>query len=117
MTYRAYHEPSNMPALVPGVPTALAQEDRLRLEGRLRQQPAGDSTKENRSRAIKTKLPNGCLAESRLAPTGATEAKDGVTTTTTASTNQRLKTLPHDGIRGKREGIYLPDADPGKGAL
>jgi hypothetical protein len=26
---------------------------------------------------MKTKLPNGCLAESRLAPTRATEAKDG----------------------------------------
>jgi hypothetical protein len=80
MTYRAYHGPSNMPAHVPGVPTALAREDRLRPKGRLRQQPAGDSTEENQSRAMKTKLPNGCLAESRLAPTGATKAKDGVTT-------------------------------------
>jgi hypothetical protein len=31
MTYRAYYRPSNMPAEVPGVPTALAREDRLRL--------------------------------------------------------------------------------------
>jgi hypothetical protein len=59
---------------------ALAREDRLRPKGRLRQQPAGDSTEENWSGAMKTKLPNGCLAKSRLAPTGATEAKDGVTT-------------------------------------
>jgi hypothetical protein len=83
MTYGAYHGPSNMSAGVPGVPTASAREDQLRSKGRLRQQPAGDSTEENWSRAMKTKLPNGCLAESRLAPTGATEAKDGMTPITT----------------------------------
>jgi hypothetical protein len=77
MTYRAYHGPSNMSADVPGVPTALAREDRLYPKGRMRQQPAGDCTEENRSRAMKTKLSNGCLAESRLATTRATEAKDG----------------------------------------
>jgi hypothetical protein len=47
MTYRVYHGPSNTPAGVPGVPTASAREDRLRLKGRLRQEPAGDSTEEN----------------------------------------------------------------------
>jgi hypothetical protein len=62
---------------------ASAREDRLRSKGRLRQQPAGDSAEENWSRAMKTKLPNGCLAESRSAPTGATEAKDGITAATT----------------------------------
>jgi hypothetical protein len=55
MTYTVYHGPSNMSTDVPGVPTALAQEDQLRPKGRLRQQPAGDSTEENRSRAMKTK--------------------------------------------------------------
>jgi hypothetical protein len=83
MTYGAYHRPSNMPVGIPGVPTASAREDRLRSKGRLRQQPTGDSAKENWSRAMKTKLPNGCLAESRSAPTGATEAKDGMTPATT----------------------------------
>jgi hypothetical protein len=34
---------------------AQKQEDRLGPEGRLRQQPAGDSTVEGRSRAMKTK--------------------------------------------------------------
>jgi hypothetical protein len=77
MTYGAHHGPSNMPAGVPGVPAALAREDRHRPKGRLRQQPVGNSTEENRSRAMNTKLPNGCLAKSRLAPTGATKAKDG----------------------------------------
>jgi hypothetical protein len=72
-----------MPAGVLGVPKASAREDRLRPKGRLRQQPAGDSTEEIWSRAMKTKLPNGCLAESRTAPTGATEAKDGMTPATT----------------------------------
>jgi hypothetical protein len=56
---------------------ALAREDRLRSKGRLRQQPAGDSTEENWSRVMKTKFPNGCLAKSRLAPTRAAGAKDG----------------------------------------
>jgi hypothetical protein len=83
MTYGAYHRPSNMPAGVRGVPTASARENRLRPKDRLRQQPADNSTEENRSRAMKTKLPNDCLAESRSAPTGATEAKDGMTPATT----------------------------------
>jgi hypothetical protein len=77
MTYGAHHGPSNVPVGIPGVPTALAREDRLRPKGRLRQQPAGDSTEENWSRAMKTKLPNGCLAERGLAPTRAAGAKDG----------------------------------------
>jgi hypothetical protein len=83
MTYGAYHRPSNMPAGIPGVPTASAREDRLCSMGRLRQQPAGDSAEENWSRAMKTKLPNGCLAKSRSALTGATEAKDRMTPATT----------------------------------
>jgi hypothetical protein len=44
-----------MPAGIPGVLTALGQEDQLCLKGRLRQQPAGDSAKESQSRAMKTK--------------------------------------------------------------
>jgi hypothetical protein len=62
---------------------ASEREDRFRPKGQLRQQPADDSTEENWSRAMKTKLPNGCLAESRMASTGATEAKDGMTPATT----------------------------------
>jgi hypothetical protein len=38
-----------LPAGVPGISTALSQEDRLRPKGRLRQQPAGDSTAESQS--------------------------------------------------------------------
>jgi hypothetical protein len=55
MTYGACHVPSYLPAGVPGVPMARRQEGRLRLEGRLCQQPAGDSIEEGQSRAIKTK--------------------------------------------------------------
>jgi hypothetical protein len=62
---------------------ASAREDRLRPKSRLRQQPAGDSIEENWSRAMRIKFPNGCLAKSRLAPTGATEARDGVMPATT----------------------------------
>jgi hypothetical protein len=55
MSYGACHEPSYLPASVLGVSTARGQEDRLRLEGRLCQQPAGDSTVEGWSRAMKTR--------------------------------------------------------------
>jgi hypothetical protein len=65
-----------MLAGIPGVPTALVQEDRLRLKGRLRQQPAGDSTEEDWSQAMGTKLPNGCLAKSGTAPTRSSGAQD-----------------------------------------
>jgi hypothetical protein len=55
MTYGACHVPSYLPADVLGVSTARRQEDRLRLEGRPCQQPAGVSIVEGRSRAMKTK--------------------------------------------------------------
>jgi hypothetical protein len=55
MTSGACQGPSYLPAGVPGVSMALEREDRLRPKGRLRQQPAGDSTEESRSRAMKTK--------------------------------------------------------------
>jgi hypothetical protein len=93
MTYGACHMPSYLPAGVPGVSTAQRPEDRLRPKGRLRQQPVGDSTEENRGRAMKTKLPNGCLAKSRLAPTGATEAKDGMTPATTGLSQSEIEGL------------------------
>jgi hypothetical protein len=44
-----------MPAGVPGVLTTLGRDDRLHPKGWLRQQPAGDSTEESRSRAMKIK--------------------------------------------------------------
>jgi hypothetical protein len=55
MTYGACHVPSYLSAGVPRVSMARRQEDRLRLEGRLCQQPAGDSAVEGWSRAMKTK--------------------------------------------------------------
>jgi hypothetical protein len=42
-----------LPAGVLGVSTMPSKEDRLWLKGRLRQQPAGDSTEESQSRAMK----------------------------------------------------------------
>jgi hypothetical protein len=55
MTSGACHGPSYLPAGVPGVSMALGREDQLHPKGRLRQQPAGDSTEESQSRAMKTK--------------------------------------------------------------
>jgi hypothetical protein len=65
-----------LPASVPGISTALSQEDRLHPKGRLRQQPVGDSTEESQSRRRRQDPSNGCFAESGLAPTRSTEAKD-----------------------------------------
>jgi hypothetical protein len=45
-----------MPAGIPGVSTASSKKDRLQLKGRLRQQPAGDSTEESQSRAMKIRF-------------------------------------------------------------
>jgi hypothetical protein len=55
MTNGACYGPSYMPAGVPGVSTTSAREDRPRLKGWLCQRPAGDSTMEGRSRAMKSK--------------------------------------------------------------
>jgi hypothetical protein len=41
---------------VPGVSTASSREDQLWLKGRLRQQPAGDSTEESQGRVMKTRF-------------------------------------------------------------
>jgi hypothetical protein len=49
MTSRVGQGQRYLPADIPGISTALSQEARLRPEGQLRQQPAGDSTEESRS--------------------------------------------------------------------
>jgi hypothetical protein len=56
MTNGAGHGPSYLPAGVPGISMTQRIKGRLRTEGRLRQQPAGDSTEEGQSRARKTKV-------------------------------------------------------------
>jgi hypothetical protein len=45
-----------LPAGIPGISTVLRQEDWLCPRGRLRQQPAGDSTEESQSRAKTTRF-------------------------------------------------------------
>jgi hypothetical protein len=40
---------------------------------------------------MKTKLPNGCLAKSRMAPSGAIEAKDGMMPTTTSLSQSEIE--------------------------
>jgi hypothetical protein len=45
-----------MPAGIPGVSTMSSKKDRLRLKGRLHQQPAGDSTEESQSWAMKIRF-------------------------------------------------------------
>jgi hypothetical protein len=56
MTYGACQGPCYPPAGIPGISTALGREDRLRPKGRLRQQPAGESTEESQSRAMKKRI-------------------------------------------------------------
>jgi hypothetical protein len=76
MTSRVGQGQSRLPADVPGISTALSHEDRLRPKDRLRQQPADDSTEESQSRRRRRNSSNGCFAESCLAPTRSTEARD-----------------------------------------
>jgi hypothetical protein len=76
MTSRVGQGQCWLPADVPGTSTALSQEDRFRPEDRLRQQLAGDSTEESQSRRRRWNPSNGCFAESSLAPTRSTEARD-----------------------------------------
>jgi hypothetical protein len=76
MTIRVGQGQSHLPADVPGISTALSQEDRLRPKDRLRQQPAGDFTEESQSRRRRRNSSNGCFAKRILAPTRSTEAGD-----------------------------------------
>jgi hypothetical protein len=56
MTSRVCQGQRCMPPGVPGVSTVSSKKDRLRLKGRLRQQPAGDSTEESQCRAMKIRF-------------------------------------------------------------
>jgi hypothetical protein len=77
MTNGACHGLSYMPAGILGVSAALGLEDRLHPKGRLRQQPAGDSTEESQSRAMKTKASQRLFRRKWAGPTRMTKAKDG----------------------------------------
>jgi hypothetical protein len=76
MNSRVGQGQSHLPADVLGMSTALSQEDQLRPEDRLRQQPADDSTEEGQSRQRRRNSSNGCFPKSSLAPTRSTEARD-----------------------------------------
>jgi hypothetical protein len=56
MTSGACQGSCYLSAGIPGISTALGKEDRLSPKGRLRQQPAGDSSEESQSRAMKTRF-------------------------------------------------------------
>jgi hypothetical protein len=118
MTYGAHHRPGSMPAGVPGVPAASAREDRLRPKGRLRRQPAGDSIQESWSRAMRTRLLNGCLAKSRTVPTRAAEAQDR-----SDERHDRVQPMrgrrpfPTTGSKAKEKGYALQMPAQGKGTL
>jgi hypothetical protein len=117
MTDRAYHGPSNMTADVPGVPTASAREDRLCPKGRLRQQPAGDIHQGEPEPGNEDKASQRLSRRKQVGPDKSDRGQGREwRTPRPASANQRSKTLSHDGIRGKREGICLPDAGPGMDA-
>jgi hypothetical protein len=77
MTSRVGQGQHYLPIEVPGISTALSQEDRLYPKSRLRQQPVSDSTEESQSRRRRQDPSNGCFTKSGLAPTRSTEARDG----------------------------------------
>jgi hypothetical protein len=97
---------------------ASAREDRLCLKGRLCQQPAGNSTEENWSRAIKTKPLNGCLAKSRMAPTRAAGAQDGSDERHEHVQPMReRRPFPMTGSEAKEKGYALQMPAQGKATL
>jgi hypothetical protein len=67
---------------------------------------------------MKTKPPNGCLAESRLAPTRATEAKDGSDERHDRPHPIRdQRPFPTMGSEAKEKGYAFQMPVQGKGAL
>jgi hypothetical protein len=76
MTSRVGQGQIRLPVDVPWISMALSREDQLRPKDRLRQQPAGDSTMESQSQRRRQDTSNGCFAESSLAPTRSTGARD-----------------------------------------
>jgi hypothetical protein len=76
MTTRVGQGQSHLPADIPGISMALGQRGRLQLKGQLRQQPAGDFTKESPSWPRRLNSSNGRSAKSGLAPTRSTGTGD-----------------------------------------
>jgi hypothetical protein len=76
MTIRVGQGHSHLPADVPGISTTFGQRGQLRPKGRLRQQPAGDSTVGSPSRRRRRNSSNGCFTKSGTAPTRSIEAGD-----------------------------------------
>jgi hypothetical protein len=104
-----------LPAGVPGISTALSQEDRLCPYGRLCQQPADDSTEESQSRRRRQddKIPPTAASPKVARPRQDRQRRrTGITPATPGLHQPASRSLPHERIRGKREGICLPDACP-----
>jgi hypothetical protein len=118
MTTRLGQGQSHLPADVPGISTALGQRGRLQLKGQLCQQPAGDFTKESPSRPRRQNSSNGRSAKSGRPRQDRQAWETSVTPATLGLHQSAGKTILHERIRGKVEGICLKDAGPrGKGTL
>jgi hypothetical protein len=118
MTSRVGQGQSRLLADFPRISTALSQEDRLRPKDRLRQQLASDFTEESQSRRRRRNSSNGCFAKRSLAPIRSTEAGTSVTLAMPSLHQSMSRSLHHERIRGRTEGICLGDAGPrGKGTL
>jgi hypothetical protein len=127
MTIRVGQGQNHLPADVPGISTALGQEDRLRLEDRLRQRPAGDFIEGSPSRRRRRNPSNGCLAKSSQAPTRSTGAGDrhDASHARSPSTNRQEPSPRKDPrqsighiprrcrFKGERHFIKLPSSDRG----
>jgi hypothetical protein len=75
--------------------------------------PAGDSTEESQSRAIRTRFLQRLFRRKWLGPRQDRQRRrTGMTQATYRLHQPASKSLPHERIRGKREGICLPEAGP-----
>jgi hypothetical protein len=107
-----------MPAGIPGNPTASTREDRLHPKGRLRQQPADDSTEEDWSWAMETKLPQRLSRQKRTAPTRPAEAQDKSDERHDHDRPMRdRRPFPTMGSEAKERGYALQMPAQGKGTL
>jgi hypothetical protein len=102
-----------MPAGVPGVSTASSKKDRLRLKSRLRGAAGWRLHRGEPEPGNEDKIPPTAVSPKVAWPRQDRQRhRTGVTPATTGLHQLARRSLPHERIRGKRDGICLPDAGP-----
>jgi hypothetical protein len=112
MTIRVGQGQSHLPADILGISTALGERGQLQMKGRLRQQPAGDFAAGSPTGEDDETTPTAALPKAAWPRQDLQKWETGVTPATLNLHQSASKTLLHERIRGKAEGICLEDAGP-----